>query len=177
MTPICLSRFPPQFPDGNAAAVLCFQSQPTESKENIFRASAKPNTSGSVDVCTQDTHVPVYPGWPRAAALPGLWVSEKLDKCPREQKGSQQHVKKRDLKAEDKMACGTRAQERAFWWASSTVFTFVIKERAGLPDLCITCAVGVTRKGRVWWCSFFLCTPLQNHSTLCTSPRSCEGFL
>ena len=57
----------------------------------------------------------------------GYWLSEKPDKCLWEQKGSQQHAK--SVICEQRTKCGTRGQERAFQWVSSTIFTFVIKER------------------------------------------------
>lgn len=153
--------------------MLCCVSRvsPLNPKKDIFWASANPNTSESVGVCSHKTHMClfVHTGW-------GYQCLRRWTSVQKSRKEAQQHGK--NVIWEQRAKRGTQGQERAFPWASSTIFTFVIKQRADLTVLCMTCAAGVTQRGRVWWCSFSLCTPLQNHSsTLCSILHSCERFL
>lgn len=110
VTPICLSRFPPHFPDGNADAVLCFQSQPTESKKGKFWASANPNTSESVSVCSHKTPRCLFVHTESIRVWEAGQVSKRAERKPA--------TRGKNLIWEQRMKCGTRGQERAFWWAS-----------------------------------------------------------
>lgn len=115
-------------------------------------------------VCALTTHpCACFSYWMRPS------VSEKLDKCPKEQKASQQHGGNVIWEQ-----MGHTRPRGGILVSCRTIFTFVIKERADLTVLCTTCAAGVTQRGRVWWCSFSLCSPLQSHSS--TSPRSLNAF-
>lgn len=58
VTPICQSRFLCCFPDGSADAVLGLQSQPTESKKDMFQDCRYPNTSESICVWCHKMLVP-----------------------------------------------------------------------------------------------------------------------
>lgn len=73
VTPICQSRFLCCFPDGSADAVLGLQSQPTESKKDMFQDCRYPNTSESICVWCHKMLT-----FPAPHMLSALWKSQTM---------------------------------------------------------------------------------------------------